>query len=100
MHSRKSSISAYMSPMPGIKSLKIPVYYSQVKEDNMTIPKDLEEIYEATPVEEKTLHWIEWEGHTDRFHGYQYWYNFPEKMIKFLNKHTGGMVSPMRSRTI
>ena len=55
----KHNFSLYdMSPMPGIKALKIPVFYSQVRADKMTIPRDLEEIYDATPVEDKFLYWI------------------------------------------
>jgi hypothetical protein len=52
------------------------------------MPRDIEDVFEMTPVKDKTLHWIEWGDHTNRFHGYQYWYTYPDKMIEFLNKYT------------
>ena len=70
-----------MSPLPGLNALNVPVFYSQIKGDSTIELKDLQEIYDATKVRDKKLHWIDWENHNDRFHGYQYWYTFPNKMI-------------------
>ena len=75
---------AEMSPMATLKDLKVPVLYSQVREDALTSPADLEAIVAHTPTESEML-WIE--GPLNRFDGYNYYGEHPERMLAFLNKH-------------
>lgn len=73
-----------MSPMASLKDLKVPVLYSQVREDVLTSPADLEAIVANTPTETEML-WIE--GQLNRFDGYNYYGEQPERMLAFLHKH-------------
>lgn len=75
---------ADMSPMAALKDLRVPVLYSQVREDALTSPADLEAIVAATPTEKQML-WIE--GKLNRFDGYNYYGEHPEVMLAFINKH-------------
>lgn len=72
-----------MSPMSALKDLKVPVLYSQVRQDALTSPADLEAIVAATPTEAQML-WIE--GELNRFDGYNYYGEHPEVMLAFIAK--------------
>jgi uncharacterized protein len=50
-------------------------------------PQDVQSIYDAIPVEEKKLVWIE--GTTRRFDGYNYFGKHPEVAIDWFNAHCG-----------
>ena len=76
-----------MSPMGSLKDLKVPVLYSQVREDVLTDPADLEAIVANTPTEAEML-WIE--GPLNRFDGYNYYGEHPERMLAFIAKHLNG----------
>jgi hypothetical protein len=52
----------------------------------MTRPEDVQAIYDAIPVEDKELHWIE--GTTRRFDGCNYFGEHPEVAIDWFNSHT------------
>jgi pimeloyl-ACP methyl ester carboxylesterase len=73
-----------MSPMSTLKDLKVPVLYSQVRQDALTSPADLEAIVAATPTETQMV-WIE--GNLNRFDGYNYYGEHPEVMLEFIAKH-------------
>lgn len=82
-----AGISLYdMSPMQALKDLKVPVLYSQVREDALTSPADLEAIVAATPTP-KQMVWIE--GPLNRFDGYNYYGEHPEVMLDFIAKYLG-----------
>ena len=49
----------------------------------MTRPEDVQSIYDAIPIEEKKLVWIE--GTTRRFDGYNYFGAHPEVAIDWFN---------------
>jgi uncharacterized protein len=51
----------------------------------MTRPDDVQSIYDAIPVEDKELHWIE--GTDRRFDGYNYFGQHPEVPIAWFDKH-------------
>lgn len=52
----------------------------------MTRPEDVQSIYDAIPIEEKKLVWIE--GTTRRFDGYNYFGEHPEVAIDWFNSHS------------
>ena len=51
----------------------------------MTRPEDVQSIYDAIPVQEKKLVWIE--GTTRRFDGYNYFGEHPEVAIDWFDSH-------------
>jgi uncharacterized protein len=53
----------------------------------MTRPRDVQSIYDAIPVEEKKLVWIQ--GTTRRFDGYNYLSKHPEVAIDWFAPHSG-----------
>ena len=73
------------NPIEDAKSVKIPTFVIQVKDDTMTYPTDVQEIYDTIPVEDKKLFWIE--GTTWRFHGYTYFSENPEQMVEWYDSH-------------
>jgi hypothetical protein len=76
---------AEQSPLEYAKSMHIPTLVAQVHDDSMTRPE--EAIYDAIPVAEKKLVWIE--GTTRRFDGYNYFGKHPEVAIDWFNSHSG-----------
>jgi hypothetical protein len=64
--------------------LRLPCF-AQVHLDTMTRPEDVQSIYDALPVEDKELHWIE--GTDRRFDGYNYFGVHPEVPIDWFNNH-------------
>ena len=73
------------SPVADAAHVKIPTFVMQVKEDAMTKPADVQAIFDAIPVEDKKLHWIE--GTHWRFKGYSFFSEQPELMIEWYNAH-------------
>jgi alpha-beta hydrolase superfamily lysophospholipase len=73
------------SPIKDAKSVEIPTFMTQVKADKATFPEDVQAIYDAIPVKDKKLFWID--GTTERFRGYTYYSEHPEQMIDWYNKH-------------
>ncbi|NEP82491.1 MAG: alpha/beta hydrolase [Okeania sp. SIO3B3] len=73
------------SPIVDAAFNKLPTLLVQVKDDTATFPSDIQAIYDAFPVTEKKLHWIE--GTKQRFRGYTYFSEHPELMIKWYNEY-------------
>lgn len=69
-----------MSPANAAKSLTIPTFLYQVRDDVLTRPSDVQTIYDNIPIGEKKLSWIE--GSTRRWDGYSY---FAKDPIQFLD---------------
>jgi esterase/lipase len=67
------------------KSVELPTFVIQVRDDMMTKPSDVQSIYDNIPVEDKKLFWIE--GTTLRYHGYTYFSERPEQMIEWYDSH-------------
>jgi hypothetical protein len=67
------------SPVPWAKSVMIPTFLYQVRDDLMTRPSDIQAIYDNIPVSEKKLHWIE--GTTRRWDGYTYFQREPQQVL-------------------
>ncbi|MER7877436.1 hypothetical protein ABTY63_28480 [Streptomyces solisilvae] len=68
-----------LSPAPAAKSVRIPTFLYQVRDDAMTTPKDVQTIYDNMPIEAKKLFWIE--GSTRRWDGYTYFQKDPSLML-------------------
>jgi len=73
-----------MSPYAHLSQLRVPVLYSQVREDALTSPEDLQYIFDQTPTEKKLL-WID--GKLNRFDGYNYYGQQPQEMLAWLSRH-------------
>lgn len=58
------------SPVPWAKSLMIPTFLYQVRDDLYTRPDDIQAMFDNIPIANKKLHWIE--GTTRRWNGYTY----------------------------
>ncbi len=76
------------SPLEYAKSIHIPTLVAQVRpHDSMTRPEDVQSIYDAIPVEDKKLVWIE--ATTRRFDGYNYFGKHPGVAIDWFASHSG-----------
>ncbi len=85
VHERTGFHLSEQSPIEYAKSIHMPTLVAQVHHDSMTRPEDVQSIYDAIPVEDKKLHWIE--GTTRRFDGYNYFGEHPEIPIDWFNSH-------------
>jgi esterase/lipase len=68
-----------------IKSVTLPTFMLQVRNDMVSRASDIQEMYDNLPVEDKKLVWVEdtpW-----RFHGYTYFSEHPEEMIAWYDSH-------------
>jgi len=73
-----------MSPAQYIKEIKIPILYVQVKNDAWTDPSDVQGFYDNTTAP-KDIFWID--GPLERFDGYNYFGENPERMLDFLSTY-------------
>ncbi|NRB47398.1 MAG: alpha/beta hydrolase [Saprospiraceae bacterium] len=73
------------SPIEDAQFVKMPTFVSQVREDSFTYAEeDVQAVYDAIPVSDKKLYWIE--GTTQRFRGYTYFSENPEQMVEWYNR--------------
>jgi alpha-beta hydrolase superfamily lysophospholipase len=73
--------------MPKIAhAVKVPTMLVQVRKDYMTLPSDLEAIYENFGTDDKKLLWIE--DTNARFDAYRYFEHKPEEMIDWFDAHS------------
>lgn len=73
------------SPIIDAKYVNVPTFVAQVRNDAFTFAEeDVQAVYDAIPVSEKKLYWIE--GTTQRFKGYTYFSENPQQMIDWYNK--------------
>lgn len=66
-------------------AVNVPTLVVQVRDDLMTREADVQAIYDAMPVGDKEMFWIE--GTPVRHHGYTYFSEHPEKMIDWYQAH-------------
>ncbi len=85
VHERTGFRIAEQSPLEHVKAVTVPTLVAQVHDDTMTRPQDVQDIYDALPVADKVLHWIE--GTDRRFDGYNYFGVHPEVAIDWFDKH-------------
>ncbi|GAA4551756.1 alpha/beta hydrolase family protein [Amycolatopsis samaneae] len=74
-----------VSPIEYAKSCRVPTFITQVRDDVLTRPEDVQAIFDAIPVADKKLFWIE--GSTRRWDGYTYFPEHPEQLIEWFDKH-------------
>ncbi|MEM7369150.1 MAG: alpha/beta hydrolase [Bacteroidota bacterium] len=70
---------------PKTKHIHIPTFFLQVRNDMNSRWTDVQEMYDATPVQDKKIYYIEdtpW-----RFKGYTYFSEQPEQMIEWFDTH-------------
>lgn len=74
------------SPIEDAKFVSIPTFVVQVRKDAFTYAEeDVQAVYDALPVTNKKLYWIE--GTTQRFRGYTYFSEHPEQMIEWYDQY-------------
>jgi uncharacterized protein len=74
-----------MTPLKAVKSLTIPTFLYQVKDDLMTRSSDVQAIYDSIPGTEKDLLWIT--DSTRRWDGYTYFSKDPTRMLAWFDKY-------------
>ena len=67
------------------KSVRVPAFLYQVREDVLTHPSDVQTMFDNIPVADKKLAWIE--GSTARFDGYLEFQRRPAPMLEWFDKH-------------
>lgn len=70
---------------PLISNVKIPTLVLQVRQDMVSRESDIQEIFDTLEVEDKDIIWVEdtpW-----RFHGYTYFSDHPEEMVRWYDAH-------------
>jgi len=73
------------NPREWAKSVRAPTFLSQVRDDVLTHPSDVQAMFDNIPVAEKRLQWIE--GTTARFDGYLEFQRRPEPMLEWLVRY-------------
>lgn len=73
-----------MSPIGAAASVTLPSFITQVRDDVLTRPDDVQAIFDAMPAAEKFLFWIE--GTTRRWDGYTYFARDPDRILGWLDR--------------
>ncbi|TCB97187.1 alpha/beta hydrolase [Micromonospora zingiberis] len=76
---------ARRSPQEWARSVRVPTFLYQVRDDILTDPSDVQTMYDNIPITEKKLHWIE--GTTARWDGYLEFQRRPEPMLDWFAKY-------------
>ncbi|PPU10247.1 alpha/beta hydrolase family protein [Xanthomonas arboricola] len=84
-HRRTGFHLADVWPMEYAKAVTIPTLVAQVRDDFLTKPSNVQEIYDTLSSLDKKLFWIE--GTDQRFQGYNYFGNNPEIMLDWFARH-------------
>ncbi|MEQ5777581.1 alpha/beta hydrolase [Thalassospira sp. NFXS8] len=74
-----------MSPNSWARSVNTPTFLYQVHDDVLTTPADVQATFDAIPISQKKLHWIE--GTSLRWDGYLEFQRRPEPMLAWLNEY-------------
>lgn len=83
---RRTSIGfAERNAQEWAKSVRVPAFLYQVREDVLTHPSDVQTMFDNIPVADKKLAWIE--GSTARFDGYLEFQRRPAPMLEWFDKH-------------
>lgn len=76
-----------LGPRIPAKSVSVPTFVYQVRDDLMTKPIDVQTVFDNMPIKEKKLFWIE--GTTRRWDGYLYFQQHPDQMLAWFEKYMG-----------
>jgi hypothetical protein len=74
-----------LTPLPYADAVTLPTLVTQVHNDSMTKPADVQSIYDKMSAKDNKLFWIK--GTTRRFDGYNYFSEHPELMLDSLDSH-------------
>ena len=74
-------------PQMWAKSVHVPTFLYQVRDDILTDPSDVQAMFDNIPVAEKKLQWIE--GSTARWDGYMEFQRRPRPMLDWFAQHMG-----------
>lgn len=74
-----------LGPRIPSKSVTVPTFVYQVRDDLMTKPIDVQTVYDNIPVKEKKLFWIE--DTTRRWDGYTYFQRHPDQMLQWFDQY-------------
>jgi uncharacterized protein len=72
-------------PMEYAKSVTVPTLVAQVRDDFLTKPSNVQEIYDTISSQDKRLFWIE--GTDQRFQGYNYFGQNPQLVLDWFATH-------------
>jgi uncharacterized protein len=72
------------SPVHWAKSVGIPTFLYQVRDDLYTRPSDVQSMFDNIPIAQKRLLWIE--GTTRRWDGYTYFQREPQQMLDWFSR--------------
>jgi uncharacterized protein len=72
-----------MSPVTPAAKVRAPTFIYQVRDDLLTYPSDVQDIYDNIPIAEKRLHWID--GTTRRWDGYTHFADAPDQVLDWLD---------------
>lgn len=84
-----------LSPAPFASNVKLPTLVVQVRQDAMTHPNDVQEIYDKLSSKKKEL--LQIEGTTRRFNGYNFFGENPERMLSWFKEHMQWLASGFHS---
>jgi hypothetical protein len=76
---------ARRAPTDWAKSVCVPTFLYQVRDDTLTEPSDVQTMFDNIPIADKKLQWIE--GTTARWDGYLEFQRRPEPMLEWLETH-------------
>lgn len=72
------------SPIPWARSVNIPTYMYQIRDDVLTDWRDVQDVFDAIATPDKELFWIE--NSTVRWEGYQHFQRHPEAILEWLDR--------------
>ncbi|KAK4110323.1 alpha/beta-hydrolase [Canariomyces notabilis] len=73
-----------LSPIPIMKSIRIPTFIYAVRNDILTKESDVQTMYDLIPIQDKKLHWVDG---TVRMKGYTHFQENPQIFVEWLAQH-------------
>lgn len=74
-----------LSPVRAAEAVTTPTLLYQVHDDAMTVPSDVQSIFDAMPVKDKELFWVR--GTTRRWDGYTHLQREPTRVLEWFERH-------------
>ncbi|CAI6094644.1 unnamed protein product [Clonostachys chloroleuca] len=70
--------------VPSASLVQIPTFVYQVHDDFNTLPSDVQSVYDAMPIEDKSLYWIT--GTDRRWDAYSWFQEHPEQVVAWFDR--------------
>ncbi|VUC37527.1 unnamed protein product [Clonostachys rosea] len=70
--------------VPLAEHVQIPTFVFQVHDDFNTRPSDVQSVFDAIPIEDKKLYWIQ--GTNRRWHAYSWFQEHPEQVVDWFDR--------------